>query len=150
MRPIGTRPILVASIALLIFSVAAVAKDKPLDEMLQEAQSASVKEQPKLYINIAQAQLRIADKSFSSGNSASAQAAVEHVTEYAAKAADAAIQSGSRLKKTEIDIRKMADKLRDIKRNLNFDDQAPVQRSRDKLEDLRTKLLTSMFAKKKK
>lgn len=150
MRPILTRPILFASIALLIFSVVAAAKDKSLGEMAQEAQSAIPKEQPGLYIKIAQAQLRLADKSFSAGNSASAQVAVDNVVEYATKAADAAIQSGSKLKNTEIDIRKMADKLRDIKRNLNFDDQAPVERCRDKLEDLRGKLLTSMFTKKKK
>jgi hypothetical protein len=150
MRPTVMRPALFAIIALLICSAAASAKDKSLGEMEQEARTAVLKEQPKLYIKIAQAQLRLADKSFSAGNSASAQAAVDNVTEFATKAADAAIQSGSRLKDTEIDIRKMADKLRDIKRNLNFDDQAPVERSRTKLEDLRGKLLTSMFTKKKK
>ena len=150
MRPTVMRPILFASIALLICSVVAAAKDKSLGEMLQEAQSATLKEQPKLYIKIAQSQLRLADKAFSVGNSASAQVAVDNVTEFATKAADTAIQSGKRLKDTEIDIRKIADKLRDIKRTLNFDDQAPVQRSRDKLEDLRSKLLASMFTKKKK
>lgn len=150
MRPIVMRLILVASIALLICSVAAAAKDKSLGEMQQEARSASLKEQPKLYIKIAQAQLHLADKSFSAGNSASAQVAVDNVAEFATKAADAAIQSGSRLKNTEIDIRKMAVKLRDIKRTLNLDDQEPVQHSLDKLEDLRGKLLTSMFTKKKK
>jgi len=144
------RPILFASIALLICSVVTAAKDKSLGEMQQEAQSATLKEQPKLYIKIAQSQLRLADKAFSVGNSASAQVAVDNVTEFATKAADTAIQSGKRLKDTEIDIRKIADKLRDIKRTLNFDDQAPVQRSRDKLEDLRSKLLASMFTKKKK
>jgi|SRR6185312_3071283 len=150
MRPVMMRPILFASIALLICSVSAAAKDKSLEEMQQEAQSASLKEQPKLYIKIAQAQLHLADKAFSAGNSASAQVAVDNVGEFATKATDAAIESGSRLKKTEIDIRKMADKLRDIKRNLNFDDQAPVESVRNKLEDLRSKLLTSMFTKKKK
>ncbi|HWF91243.1 MAG TPA: hypothetical protein VN684_03110 [Terriglobales bacterium] len=150
MRPTVMRPILFASIALLICSVVTAAKDKSLGEMQQEAQSATLKEQPKLYIKIAQSQLRLADKAFSVGNSASAQVAVDNVTEFATKAADTAIQSGKRLKDTEIDIRKIADKLRDIKRTLNFDDQAPVQRSRDKLEDLRSKLLASMFTKKKK
>src|SRR6185312_1701948 len=150
MRPTVMRPILFASIALLICSVVTAAKDKSLGEMQQEAQSATLKEQPKLYIKIAQSQLRLADKAFSVGNSASAQVAVDNVTEFATKAADTAIQSGKRLKDTEIDMRKIADKLRDIKRTLNFDDQAPVQRSRDKLEDLRSKLLASMFTKKKK
>jgi hypothetical protein len=43
----------------------------------------------------------------------------------------------------------MAAKLRDIKRSLNFDDQAPVQAAADRLENLRTDLLSHMFGKGK-
>jgi hypothetical protein len=41
----------------------------------------------------------------------------------------------------------MADKLRDIKRTLAFEDQPPVQQAIDRLEDIRTTLLKEMFAK---
>jgi hypothetical protein len=71
------------------------------------------------------------------------------VATYSEKAHDAAIQSGKKLKNTEIDFRKMSAKLRDIKRTLNFDDQAPVQAAADRLESLRTDLLSHMFGKGK-
>jgi hypothetical protein len=38
------------------------------------------------------------------------------------------MQTKKHLKNVEIDVRKMAEKLRDIKRTLAFDDQAPVDR----------------------
>jgi len=44
----------------------------------------------------------------------------------------------------------MADKLRDVKRTLAFDDQAPVDKAIHDLEDVRTTLLKEMFAREKK
>jgi hypothetical protein len=44
----------------------------------------------------------------------------------------------------------MADKLRDIKRNLAFEDQSAVDQAVHRLEDMRTKLLNEMFAKEEK
>ena len=42
----------------------------------------------------------------------------------------------------------MAEKFRDVKHNLPFDDQAPVQQAIDRLEKMRTDLLIAMFSKK--
>ena len=55
-----------------------------------------------------------------------------------------------RLKNVEIDARKMADKLRDIKRTLAVEDQPPVEQAIRRLEEIRTALLKEMFAKKEK
>jgi hypothetical protein len=41
----------------------------------------------------------------------------------------------------------MAEKLRDIKRTLAFEDQPPVEQAIRRLEDVRTILLKEMFAK---
>lgn len=143
------RTFFLISALLLTCSLLVSAKDKSLAEMIQEADSANVHDQPKLYVKISQNQVHAADKSYSSGNPDPGRTAVENVVLYSGKATEAAVQSGNRLKDTEIDIRKMADKLRDIKRNLNFDDQAPVQTAMDKLEEMRSKLLNRMFEKKK-
>ena len=86
---------------------------------------------------------------YSAGKSDDARAAVQDVVTYSEKAQSTSIQSGKKLKNTEIALRKMAAKLRDIKRSLNFDDQAPVQTAADRLESLRTDLLTHMFGKGK-
>jgi hypothetical protein len=70
------------------------------------------------------------------------------VVAYSDKARDASIRTGKRLKDTEIAMRKMAARLRDIKRSLAFEDQAPVATAVDRLEQMRTELLSHMFGKK--
>ena len=69
---------------------------------------------------------------------------------YSDKAGEAANASGKHIKHTEISFRKMAAKLRDIKRALAFEDQAPVENAANHLEELRTNLLTRMFGKEEK
>jgi len=81
---------------------------------------------------------------------AEARAAVEDIVTYSEKARDAATQTRKRLKNVEIEARKMAEKLRDIKRNLAYEDQLPVKEAIDRLEAVRTTLLDEMFAKDNK
>jgi hypothetical protein len=124
-------------------------KQESLQEMIARADAARIEDRPALYLEIAGRQLKSADQLYTAARVDDAQAALKDVVTYSEKAHDAAIQSGKRLKNTEIDFRKMAAKLRDIKRNLNFDDQAPVQAAADRLENLRTDLLSHMFGKGK-
>jgi hypothetical protein len=124
-------------------------KQESLQDLIARADAAKLEDRPPLYVEIAERQLKSADELFTAGKVENAQAAVKDVVTYSEKAHDAAIQSGKRLKNTEIDFRKMAAKLRDIKRTLNFDDQAPVQAAADHLENLRTDLLSHMFGKAK-
>lgn len=136
-------------LVLLAIAVPALArKEESLDELLKRAESAKLQDQPKLYIEAARRQLKAADELYTAGNVDQAHAAVEELVNYSDKAANAATQSGKKLKNTEISVRKMAERLRDIKRTLNFDDQAPVQKAIDHLEKLRTELLTRMFGPK--
>ena len=79
-----------------------------------------------------------------------ARAAVSDVVRYSEKAHDAASHSGKNLKHTEIQLREMAVKLRDIKRSLPFEEQAAVQDAADHLERLRSDLLARMFGKGEK
>jgi hypothetical protein len=126
------------------------AKDKTVDELKSRFESARIEDRPELGIRIAQQQLRNADKFYRDGNVDQANAAVLDIVTYSEKARDAAAQTKKRLKNVEIDVRKMADKLRDIKRTLSFDDQPPVEQAVRRLEDVRTTLLKEMFAKDKK
>src|SRR5579863_2915025 len=137
--------------AILLATALSVFASKPesLQDLIARADAAKVDDRPALYVEIAERQLKSADDSFTSGKVENAQAAVKDVVTYSEKAHDAAIQSGKKLKNTEIDFRKMAAKLRDIKRSLNFDDQPPVQAAADRLESLRTDLLSHMFGKGK-
>ena len=74
-----------------------------------------------------------------------AHADLKDVVSYSEKATTAATQTGKKLKNIEIAVRKMAERLRDIKRSLNFEDQPPVQEAAERLEKLRNQLLAKMF-----
>ncbi|HZQ67751.1 MAG TPA: hypothetical protein VFA68_04455 [Terriglobales bacterium] len=135
---------------LLILALAApftLARDETLQQLVERAGAARVEDQPALYSSAAERQLKSADKLYTEGKVEEAQAAVADVVSYSDKASSAAIQSGKKLKNTEIAVRRMAAKLRDIKRSLAFEDQSPVQTAIDRLETLRTQLLTKMFGK---
>src|ERR1700730_3621750 len=127
-----------------------VAKDETVDELKARFESARPEDRPELGIRIAQHQLRNADKLYGEGNVDQGRAALDDIVTYSEKARDAATQTKKHLKNIEIDARKMAEKLRDIKRTLAFEDQPPVEQAIRRLEDVRTTLLKEMFAKENK
>jgi len=136
--------ILVAAVA-----VSLAAKEQSLQELIARADAAAIRDQPALYIDIAERQLKTADELYNQGKVEEARAAVGDVVTYSEKAHDAAVQSGKRLKPTEIASRKMSHRLRDLKHTLNFEDQAPVEAAADRLESLAQDLLNHMFGKGK-
>jgi hypothetical protein len=142
-------PIIITAVLLANTFLVLAYKTETLQELIAREEAARVEDRPALCTEIAERQLKSADELYTAGKVEEAQAALKDVVTYSEKAHDAAIQSGKKLKNTEIDFRKMAAKLRDIKRSLNFDDQAPVQAAADRLESLRTDLLSHMFGKGK-
>lgn len=128
----------------------AAAKDESIDELKARFEKARTEERAELGIHIARLQLQNADALYRDGKTEPARAAVDEIVSYSEKARDAAIQTNKRLKSAEIEVRKMADKLRDIKRNLAFEDQPPVDQAIRRLEDVRTALLQAMFGKDSK
>lgn len=141
--------IFVLFIFVWLTSSGAKADQDELSRLIDHAQSAPVGQQAGLYTNIAERELKQADQLYSADQIAKARAALAGVVSYADKASDAAIQSGKDLKHTEIAMRKMSFKLRDMERKLSVNDQPPLQDASDHLEGLRTNLLARMFKKKK-
>src|ERR1700691_2732658 len=141
--------ITVAAVLLATSFLALAYKTETLQELIAREESARVEDRPALCLEIAERQLKSADELYTAGKIDDAQAAVKDVVTYSEKAHDAAIASGKKIKNAEIAFRKMAARLRDIKRSLNFDDQEPVQAAADRIENLRTDLLTHMFGKGK-
>jgi hypothetical protein len=122
-------------------------KAEPLGQLIERARSARVADQPGLYIEIARRELEVADQAYVAGKPDQAKAAVVDLVNYADQAHDAAKKTGKKLKNIEISLRKMAAKLRDIKRTQSADEQDALQKAADRLEDLRTDLLSQMFGK---
>lgn len=137
-------------ILLLGLAPAALAKDLSIDELKARVEKAPPDERPTLCVHVAQEEVRAADKAYNDGNVDQARAALADIVAYSEKARDAAIASKKHLKNVEIAMRKMSEKLNDIKRTLNYEDQPPVAETVRQLEDFRTTLLTEMFKKEKK
>ena len=140
-------PILALILAVAATSLAA--KEPTLDELIARAKSAPLKDQPSLYVEVAERQLKSADELYVAGNVDEARKSVADIVTYSEKAHDAAIQSGKKVKSVEMAVRKMSHRLNDVKRTLNFEDQAPVQAAADRLESLAQDLLSHMFGKGK-
>ncbi|HZU44158.1 MAG TPA: hypothetical protein VE994_15890 [Terriglobales bacterium] len=122
-------------------------EQESLADLKARADAAKLPDQPHLYMDVADRQLETATQKFNAGDAEAALASVQDIGTYGHKAADAALKSGKHLKQTEISLRKIVVKLRDLKRAVSFEDREPVQATIDDLEKLRTELLTKMFAK---
>jgi hypothetical protein len=144
------RRIALTLLFLALASVYGAAKEETVDQLKARLASARPEDRSELCIRIAQQELHNADKFYIDGKVEEGRAAVDDIVTYSEKARDAALQTKKRLKNVEIDVRKIADKLRDVKRTLSFDDQPAVEQAIRRLEDVRTSLLQEMFAKEKK
>jgi hypothetical protein len=142
-------PISILLFAVLFATAGLAGKEETLEQLIARAESANPQDRAVLYLQIARRQADAADKFYEGGNIEAGSSAVADVVMYSGKASDTAISSGKRLKDTEITLRKMAERFRDLKRNLAFEDQPPVQQAIDRMEKMRTDLLTAMFGKKK-
>jgi hypothetical protein len=129
----------------VVATLALASKSQSLDDLKTRAETAHPDEKASLCLEIAERQVSNADELFRKSDPDAAQAALRDVVSYSQQARDAASVTGHKLKGTEISVRKMIHKLSDMKRQLTFDEQAPVQSTIDELEKVRTDLLNRMF-----
>jgi hypothetical protein len=135
--------------AILIFAFAALsfAKDESTDELKARVDKARPEDRIHICIEIAKRQLTALDKLYADDKSDQARAALDDVASYSEKARDAAVSIHKHDKNVEIAVRKISDKLRDIKRSVTVDDHPPIDAAIKRLEDVRTSLLNDMFPK---
>jgi hypothetical protein len=144
------RSVIMLAVLLSITAAIFAWTEADVQQLKSRVESARVEELPSLCTQIAKKQAGSADNFYKEGKIDEARAAVDDVVNYSDKARDAAVRSGKKVKDTEIAVRKLAEKLRNLKRTLAFEDQAPVQSAIDRLEQMRTDLFERMFGKKQK
>jgi len=140
------------AIWMLLFAVVAAstaASDENLDQLKSRVPNAPPQDRPGLCIRIAELQLRNADKLYKNGDVEHARAAVDEIVTYSEQSRDSAVETKKHLKNIEIAVRKIAERLRGIKRTLAFEDQLPIDQAVQRLEEVRTSLLQRMFSKEK-
>jgi len=141
------------SAAVLIFLLAACLlslgrDEESLEQLIARAESAQPGQQPDLYVQVADRELKVVVEAYKANKPEDGRAALEPLVTYADKAHAAAIQARKRVKHTEIKLRQITGRLRDLKLNVGMDDQPNVQAAIDKVETFRTELLKSMFGSK--
>jgi hypothetical protein len=140
------------AIVLLLLGTAAVCsarREEPLKQLMAKADAASAGEQADLCMQVAERELKLTIDSYKANKPEDGRVSLQQIVKYADKAHFAAMHSGKKLKPTEIKVRRIASHLRDLKFNVDADDQPLVQAAVDKLEDFRTEILKSMFGSNK-
>jgi hypothetical protein len=128
--------------------VCAARQQESLEQLMAKADAASSGQQADLCLEVAERETKLTIEAFKAGRVEDGRASLQQIVKYADKAHSAAIQSGKRLKHTEIKMRQITGHLRDLKVNVDADDQPMVQAVVDKLEEFRTQMLRSMFGSK--
>jgi hypothetical protein len=139
-----------AFLLVVLAAVALHARDKESVEALQaRAAAAEGKKQVELLVKVAQYQLKVTDELYSAGKTQEAQSALKDVVDYGSRACQLASETGERMKKTEIAVRKIAHRLVEIRKAVTFDDRPPLGAAIDTLEKAHDDLLRRMFKIKK-
>ncbi len=136
------------SFLLILLTLPAFA-DKPesIDSLKARAAAAPANDQVKLFTKIAERQLQELDKAYTDGNVQQAEAALRDISDYGVRAAHASSETGKHMKHTEIALRKISNRLDDIRKTLNVDDRPAVASAVERLEQARSELLNRMFRK---
>ncbi len=133
-------------IILLALSFAASAEQKTVDQLKAEAEHAASDQRGRLYAEIADKLVPVADKQFTDGESVKGHATVQEILQYATKAHDLVIESRKKMKETEKSLRDCHRRLENMKRTLAAEDRPRVEDVEKQLEKLTEDVLESMFA----
>jgi len=134
---------------LIVFGLTVFAADKDtLEQLIARAESASASQQLDIYLEIADRESKLTVDAYKSSNLDDGHKALEQTVAYADKAHANVLKSGKKLPHTEIKIRRLVARFRDLKQNVDADEQTGVEAAVDKLESFRTDLLKAMFGPK--
>ena len=123
-------------------------KEETLEQLIARANEARPDQQADLYMEVADRELKFALEANKADQSDALRSALQQIVKYAGNAHAIAMRSDKHLKHTEIKLRGIASRLRDLKSNAEVDDQPPVQSAIDQIESFRTDLLHAMFGSK--
>lgn len=134
------------TLVLLVLTPSLFAKrDEPLDQLIARANAANADHQPDLFAEVAEREMSAVIDAFKADRSEELHSDLQQVVTYCDRAQAAAVHSKKHVKRTEIRIRQLSHRLRDMKTDVEPDDAPAVQAAIDRLEHFRAELLRSMF-----
>jgi stress-induced morphogen len=123
------------------------AEQKTVDQLKAEAEHADPGQQGRLYAEIADKLVTVADKQFTDAESVKGHATVQEILQYATKAHDLAIETRKKMKDTEKSLRECHRRLENMKRTLAAEDRPSIESVEKELARLTEDVLESMFAR---
>src|SRR5262245_23364440 len=142
------------ALALLLGTGGVCLVDKTLqqkiDEKLAKAEHMDEGDRGRIYSEVAVQQVDLANGLFTAGDSEKGQQAVTQAVEVAKKASASAKIKKNKIKQTEIYLRECSRRLEELARTVTALEREPIQQAATQVENLRTELLDTMFAPKKK
>jgi hypothetical protein len=124
------------------------AASDPLADLRKRAEDSEGGDRAKLFVELAHHEIEDADAKFTAGQADRAQAEIKQATADAAQATKTSITTHKRLKQTQIAVHELARRLDGIEHSLTAEDRPPVKAAADKLQNMATELLETMFKRK--
>lgn len=131
---------LLLTVALSIVGLAFATVNTPVDELIKEAQNAGDR-QPELYSKVVRQEVDAARDNYNSGNAPAAESALNAAVTYSDKLLESARQHRKHLKATELGLRETTRRLREVERELEFEQRPPAAAAREHLEQVDSELL---------
>jgi hypothetical protein len=139
---------------ILLFAAAAGGQTpNPADPFVQRrtaAEAATGGHRAKMLVELARDEMEAANQAFTDGDADKGQKLAAAAAQDAEHSSEASAGSGKRLKETEIDLRKLQTRTRDIARSLALDDRPVLEKIVTQIEQFRQALLDRMFGDNKK
>ena len=119
-------------------------------DLKAKADAATGGDKAKLAVEYTQEATKLADNAYKQNKDDDGDKYLLDIAQYAKVASDAAIQSSKHEKDTEINLRKIVNRLVDIKNTRPYDQQDKVQKTIDDVDNARNAILEFMFQRKHK
>jgi len=133
---------------ILLLTSALHAGEKPsVEELQRKIESAHGGKKAELLMQLAHNQVELADTLYHDGNTDKAFNMLKEAGSNADQATSVSLDSGKRLKDTEIDLRKLSERTQAIRQEASFEDRKPFDTCIQAIEQDRSKLLDRMFKK---
>jgi len=132
---------------LLLTSALHAGQKLSVEELQRKIESAHGAKKAELLLQLSHGQVEQVDNLYHDGNADKAFDLLKEVGSNADQATSISLESGKRLKDTEIELRKLSERLQAIRQEASFEDRKPFDVSIQNLEQNRSKLLDRMFNK---
>jgi hypothetical protein len=135
----------VALVLLVLTGLSSGKKEETVEQLIARADASRPEQQPDLYVEIAERQMKALTESSKGERWEEFRPELQQVVKYCDRAQASAVQSQKKIKRTEIKLRQISQQLRNLKLDVDVDDQPSVQSAVDKLEHFRAALFKAMF-----